>query len=232
MFSPPQSGPSPPSPGEPTDLHAECMRNAEWVLRHIDTVKYIVDTMKELGRDFGPQNVKCVSNANGTGGGEAEAGYMWRDSARGVKKGDIVLDETRLTTASEVERSLRHELIHAFDDLRGYVDPTNCYHQACSEIRAARLSGDCFFMQELKRGNMDPLSSGRKCVVRRAALAVEQNPLCRGFGARAVEVVLPRCYGDYEPFTAPLYKMGSYDPNFKPEPLEFPTAAETPSNKK
>jgi inner membrane protease ATP23 len=109
-----------------------------------------------------------------------------------------------------VERALRHELVHAYDDTRGHVEPTNCYHHACSEVRAARLSGDCLVQQEARRGNVGNLvSGGRDCVLRRAALAVEQNPMCKGFGGRAVDVVFGRCYVDYEPFVAPIYTMGS-----------------------
>ena len=42
--------------------------------------------------------------------------------------------------------------VHAFDDCRAKVDWSNCVHHACSEIRAANLSGDCSFMQEMMRG--------------------------------------------------------------------------------
>jgi inner membrane protease ATP23 len=39
--------------------------------------------------------------------------------------------------------TLTHELVHAYDHCRAYVDWTNCVHHACSEVRAANLSGDC-----------------------------------------------------------------------------------------
>lgn len=109
-----------------------------------------------------------------------------------------------------VERNLRHELIHAFDDARGYIESADCTHQACSEIRAARLSGDCFAGEEIKKGRFDMLQGGLRCVKRRATTAVEMNPVCRGFSERAVETVFQRCYSDYEPFAAPVYAMGSY----------------------
>ncbi|CCW66989.1 unnamed protein product [Phytomonas sp. Hart1] len=109
-----------------------------------------------------------------------------------------------------VERNLRHELIHAFDDVRGHIDSADCFHQACSEVRAARLSGDCFVGEELKRGRFDYFEGGLKCVQRRATMALETNPICRGFSKRAVDTVFQRCYSDYEPFAAPVYTMGSY----------------------
>ena len=116
--------------------------------------------------------------------------------------------EDLLREKEDVERAMRHELVHAYDDARGEIEPTNCYHHACSEVRAARLSGDCFIGEELKRGRVGTVS-GRDCVMRRATLAVENSPLCRGFGARSVEVVMPRCYRDFEPFVAPPYVMGN-----------------------
>lgn len=111
---------------------------------------------------------------------------------------------------AQTERNIRHELLHAFDDARGYIDPSNCMHQACSEIRAARLSGDCFAAEEMKRGRWNYFSGGQQCVRRRARMAVEMNPLCRGFGDRAVDTVFRSCYSDYEPFAAPIYALGSY----------------------
>ncbi|EPY22827.1 hypothetical protein STCU_00057 [Strigomonas culicis] len=111
---------------------------------------------------------------------------------------------------SFVERNLRHELVHAFDDSRGKIEPLDCMHQACSEIRAARLSGDCFVWEELQKRRFDFGRGGLACVQRRARTALETNPLCRDFSERAIENVFDKCYSDYEPFAAPIYGMGSY----------------------
>lgn len=44
----------------------------------------------------------------------------------------------------EINQALTHELVHAYDHCRaGNLDWTNCQHHACSEIRAAALSGKC-----------------------------------------------------------------------------------------
>lgn len=41
---------------------------------------------------------------------------------------------------------MRHEMIHAYDHCRAKdLDWNSCRHHACSEIRAAVLSGDCTF---------------------------------------------------------------------------------------
>ncbi|KAH9581913.1 Peptidase M76 [Trypanosoma melophagium] len=174
-------------------------------------------------------NININSESSAFSNERVSAGYMWQRAREDCEKGDILLIEENMiagaarkstTQSSElqpskhtldtVERNLRHELIHAFDDARGVIEPADCTHQACSEIRAARLSGDCFVGQELRRGRLDPLRSGMLCVRRRAAMALETNPVCRGFSDRAVERVFRRCYSDYEPFAAPIYAMGSY----------------------
>jgi len=47
-----------------------------------------------------------------------------------------------------VNELLTHELIHSYDDCRAHVDWNNLQHVACSEVRAATLSGECFFSME------------------------------------------------------------------------------------
>ena len=47
-----------------------------------------------------------------------------------------------------------HETIHAYDHCRAKVNWSSCHHHACSEIRAANLSGDCRIVNELARGNL------------------------------------------------------------------------------
>lgn len=44
--------------------------------------------------------------------------------------------------------TLTHELIHTLDYCRAELDWTNIHHLACTEIRAANLSGECFFWKE------------------------------------------------------------------------------------
>eukprot|EP00759_Apiculatamorpha_spiralis_P040451 PhF_6_TR39016/c0_g1_i2/m.58393/K18156/ATP23, XRCC6BP1; mitochondrial inner membrane protease ATP23 len=125
-----------------------------------------------------------------------------------AKKGEIVLHYDQLGTEVDIERALRHELIHAYDDTRAEIEPANCYHHACSEIRAARLSGECLYSQEYKRGGYYPGSAGMQCVRRRASLSVRENPYCRGMEEKSVDKVFEKCYRDYEPFVAPLMMMG------------------------
>jgi len=63
----------------------------------------------------------------------------------------VVLCENHSLSQSDVNDVVTHELIHAYDHCRAKVDWDDCVHHACSEIRAANLSGDCFFGKEVRR---------------------------------------------------------------------------------
>lgn len=68
---------------------------------------------------------------------------------------------------SKVPNTLTHEYVHAFDHARAHIDWLNLTQHACTEIRAATLSGDCNFGRELDRANIHPLKiggAGERCV--------------------------------------------------------------------
>eukprot|EP00758_Cryptobia_borreli_P010050 Tbor_TRINITY_DN5529_c1_g6::TRINITY_DN5529_c1_g6_i1::g.12947::m.12947/K18156/ATP23, XRCC6BP1; mitochondrial inner membrane protease ATP23 len=193
-----------------------CDKYVEEALK-IDTVQYLISSVHNLrqrtpvgtptGQSFDSSNIKCCSSLKDY---NANAGYMWSNTLLG-RKGDIVLDSMKVNSVVDAERFLKHELVHAFDDARGVVDPSDCFHNACSEIRAARLSGDCAISKEFMGGNIDIMSSGLRCVHKRATMAVENNPICRGFGDRAVEKMMPKCFSDYQPFVAPINFVGNFN---------------------
>jgi inner membrane protease ATP23 len=54
----------------------------------------------------------------------------------------VVICHNHLSTQMEIEQALTHELIHAYDHCRAKnMDWMDCRQHACSEIRAASLSG-------------------------------------------------------------------------------------------
>ena len=78
--------------------------------------------------------------------------------------GRIEICEEAIQSVSHVEDTLSHELIHAYDHCRiEWQEDSNLLcigivfvdlrHLACSEIRAANLSGDCKWSREFMRGN-------------------------------------------------------------------------------
>lgn len=115
----------------------------------------------------------------------------------------ILICHNHLASYEEVSTAMTHELIHAFDHCRARdLDWTRCRHHACSEIRAAGLSGDCDWKNELARGNLSLRAQYQACIKRRAELSVAMNPHCGGkLGAKmAVEKAFDECYPDTAPF--------------------------------
>ena len=110
----------------------------------------------------------------------------------------------------EATRTLTHELIHAFDNCRVKLEENNCGHIACTEVRAANLSGDCDFLVEAGRAPVQLLSGGlggaqQRCVRRRAELSLSMHPHCNknpGDVDRTVASVWSPCYSDAAPFSS------------------------------
>lgn len=94
-----------------------------------------------------------------------------------------------------------HELIHSFDHCRAKIDFTNVYHHACTEIRAANLSGECSFKRELKRGSFAISNNQNRCVRRRAIFSVLGSAFVQTpeQAQEAVDSVFDRCIRDVQP---------------------------------
>jgi len=68
----------------------------------------------------------------------------------------IILCENKITPYKFFYRDIViHELVHAFDDCRSKINTRNCLQHACTEIRASRLSGECKFLKEALRLNIN-----------------------------------------------------------------------------
>lgn len=115
----------------------------------------------------------------------------------------IVLCENRLYTKKMAENTIAHEMIHMFDDHRFEVDWNNLRHQACSEIRASSMSGECRWTKELRFGNIKTFRKHhQECVKRRATISVQGNPNCKSKeqAEAIVEEVFNSCFNDFRPF--------------------------------
>ncbi|KAI8907664.1 hypothetical protein PhCBS80983_g02833 [Powellomyces hirtus] len=116
----------------------------------------------------------------------------------------IQICANHMTAKEHLERSLTHELVHAYDYCTADIKYDNMRHHACTEIRAASLSGDCRFEREVIRGNLgNVVKMFERCVKRRAAISIEHNPQCRGpeHAKEVVEEVYRHCINDTAPFT-------------------------------
>lgn len=115
----------------------------------------------------------------------------------------VVICHNHLASQAEVDNALTHELIHAYDHCRAKnLDWYDLQHHACSEIRAASLSGDCDWRMEVARGNFGLRGQHQACVRRRAELSVAMNANCESpaQAAQAVDAVFERCFRDTAPF--------------------------------
>ncbi|KAL7747274.1 Mitochondrial inner membrane protease atp23 [Sorochytrium milnesiophthora] len=164
------------------------------LMRHSPIVRFMLQHLEAAGCPFTRRNMICQPcDATRSGGFAPEYG--------------VVLCENRFISKSHMEDTLTHELIHALDHCRAKLDWSNCRHHACTEIRAASLSGDCRWTNELLRGNWKVTKQHQACVKRRAVLSLKDNPACSapGVAEDAVAEVWDKCFGDKFPFDE-IYK--------------------------
>tara|TARA_B110000208_G_scaffold131839_1_gene159732 strand:+ start:108 stop:644 length:537 start_codon:yes stop_codon:yes gene_type:complete len=164
-------------------------------------VAVLLAALAELKCEFTADRIRLVECGPGLGNG----GFA-------PTTNDVVLCRNHLRHQQLLNDTLVHELVHAYDhcrQLRGKpLDPRDCAQSACTEIRAAALSGDCGWKQELLRGQLrnsfvgSGAGGARRCARRRATLSVSLNPHCGGArGAQsAVDGVFEECLRDRAPF--------------------------------
>uniref|UniRef100_A0A3B4XLS9 Mitochondrial inner membrane protease ATP23 n=1 Tax=Seriola lalandi dorsalis TaxID=1841481 RepID=A0A3B4XLS9_SERLL len=114
----------------------------------------------------------------------------------------IVLCQNNIHQQSHMNRVVTHELIHAFDHCRAHVDWFNNFrHLACSEIRAANLSGDCAFSNEVARFNFGVKQHHQECVRGRALRSIlAVRKISREEAEKIVDEVFDTCFNDHAPF--------------------------------
>lgn len=95
-------------------------------------------------------------------------------------------------------------MVHAHDWARWHVDTANMKHQACTEIRASALSGECRFTREFfGRAQYRVTGQFQDCVRRRATLSLMARPQINGDREKAETVVADvwdSCFPDTRPF--------------------------------
>ncbi|XP_060100947.1 mitochondrial inner membrane protease ATP23 homolog [Heteronotia binoei] len=114
----------------------------------------------------------------------------------------IVLCQNNIRQQSHMNRVVTHELIHAFDHCRAHVDWfNNIRHLACSEIRAANLSGDCSLVNEMARFKFGLKQHRQTCVRDRAVRSILAiRKVNKERAENAVDEVFDSCFNDHEPF--------------------------------
>ncbi|KAI9359548.1 peptidase M76 [Zopfochytrium polystomum] len=152
-------------------------------------VKFMIDNLERVRCPFRKELLQCVPcDAVRSGGFSPGMG--------------VVLCQNRFTSRQHMEDTLTHELIHAYDFCTTKINFNNCEQHACTEIRAANLSGECKFTREVGRGYFALAKHHQVCVRRRAILSLKQNPSCAGpnVAEDAVRAVWNSCFRDTAPF--------------------------------
>ncbi|KAJ1514559.1 Mitochondrial inner membrane protease atp23 [Coelomomyces lativittatus] len=171
-------------------LHFQCEKWKQSLIQSDSKVILLMKALASNGCAFDPdKHIQCITCSKDISGGFSE-------------DFGIALCENQFISKSHLGETLVHELIHAYDHCHFQYDWKNCLHYACTEIRAANLSGDCSFIRELQRGYSNFKSQHQKCVERRAILATSQNPYCSQVAESAVKEVFQSCFNDERPFTS------------------------------
>lgn len=200
---------------------SKCMRLAEYARTNSPRVSHLLKKISAAGCTLGsPEPIVCED----VFGGARVAGAY--DHSRRLVVMNPSTPESFMNQG-EWTRAVAHELVHAYDSCRAKVDPDDCRHVACTEVRAANLSGDCDFGPELGRvGPARLFLSGlaahqQACVRRRAQLSLSMHPKCisqptavsnrqdqsRSGGGddetvvKTVASVFDACYSDWAPFS-------------------------------
>jgi mitochondrial inner membrane protease ATP23 len=172
-----------------------CEEWRDWNFKYSPTVRFMRDQINTVGPDLTPEHVKCMRCPFDRKGG-FNLGH------------GILLCANHLTSRKRLEDTLAHEMVHAYDYLRWDVDTKDLKHQACTEIRASTLSGECRLLEEwLHRKQFsltgkDGMGQFQECVRRRAVLSVMGRRECTGkeHAESVVKEVWGSCFADTRPF--------------------------------
>jgi inner membrane protease ATP23 len=172
-----------------------CEQWRDWNFAYSPTVRFMREQISTVGPELKPENVHCMRCPfDRKGGFEQSFG--------------ILLCANHLTTRKRLEDTLAHEMVHAYDYSRFKVDPKDLRHQACTEIRASMLSGECRLMEEwLHRKQFtltgkDGMGQFQECVRRRAVISVLAKRECKSEeqAQHVVREVWGSCFKDTRPF--------------------------------
>ncbi|XP_054655983.1 mitochondrial inner membrane protease ATP23 homolog isoform X2 [Dunckerocampus dactyliophorus] len=153
--------------------------------------KLLLSAMKNSGCKVRPDRHFSCEDCDGTVSGGFDAATS-----------QIVLCQNNIHKQSHMNRVVTHELIHAFDHCRAHVDWFNNFrHLACSEIRAANLSGDCSFSNEMSRFHFGMKQHHQECVRSRALRSIlAVRKISQEEAEKIVDEVFDTCFNDHAPF--------------------------------
>ncbi|XP_028255051.1 mitochondrial inner membrane protease ATP23 homolog isoform X1 [Parambassis ranga] len=169
----------------------KCQAMLHFAMETSPYAKLLLGAMKNSGcKVFKERHFSC-EDCSGTVSGGFDAASS-----------QIVLCQNNIHQQSHMNRVVTHELIHSFDHCRAHVDWfNNLRHLACSEIRAANLSGDCSFINEVSRLNFGLKEHHQECVRGRALRSIlAVRKISREEAEKIVDEVFDSCFNDHAPF--------------------------------
>ncbi|XP_050180814.1 mitochondrial inner membrane protease ATP23 homolog isoform X1 [Myiozetetes cayanensis] len=172
-------------------FHNRCQVMLRMTLETNPYAQLLLEAMKQSGCTvFNDRHFSC-ENCDGCVSGGFDAATS-----------QIVLCQNNIRQQSHMNRVVTHELIHAFDHCRAHVDWfKNVKHLACSEIRAANLSGDCTLINEIARFKFGLKRHHQTCVRDRAVRSIlAVRKVSKETAEKAVDEVFDACFNDLEPF--------------------------------
>ncbi|KAI8393529.1 metalloprotease ATP23 [Radiomyces spectabilis] len=170
----------------------QCKQCELWkdnLLKNSPSVRFMVDNLQKVGKEMTRDSFQCFPcDESRAGGFSPEEG--------------VLLCANHFNSKTHQETTMVHEMVHMWDHHKFKVDWGNLRHHACSEVRAASLSGDCNWSREIQRGFYTFTKQHQACVKRRAILSVAENPNCKNMeeAERAVNSVFDSCFADTRPF--------------------------------
>ncbi|KAF9694179.1 hypothetical protein EKO04_007941 [Ascochyta lentis] len=167
-----------------------CESNKTYLLQYSPIIRFLTNEVDKLGGDLNEKNILCRMCTNEQSGGFS------------LDYG-ILLCANKFRNRGHQEDTMAHEMVHAWDHLKWKVEANNLRHQACLEIRASTLSGECRFAREFFTRNQWSITEQlQACVRRRAELSMMQRPQIRdqAHAKKVVNEVWESCFNDTRPF--------------------------------
>ncbi|XP_018417091.1 PREDICTED: mitochondrial inner membrane protease ATP23 homolog [Nanorana parkeri] len=187
-------------------LKFRCQNRLKLALAENPQIKILLNAMGQAGcTAYMDRHFTCEDCDEKVGGGF--------DSATS----EIVLCQNTITDQKQMNRVVTHELIHAYDHCRAHVDfSSNLQHLACSEIRAASLSGDCSLTNEMLRLKFGIKGHHKTCVRDRAVKSIlATRKVSQEAAEKTVDEVFNSCFNDQEPFGRIPYNKASAHMSYK-----------------
>ncbi|KAI2639705.1 peptidase M76 family-domain-containing protein [Hypomontagnella submonticulosa] len=179
-----------------------CEEFRDWAFTHSPTVRFLREKVEALNGTLDKENVVCRRCPARL----TEDGQVHRSSGGFSPGHGILICANEVRDRNHLEDTLAHEMVHAWDHLRWKVDwmgDKDLKHAACTEIRAAMLSGECRWTREAwTRGNWTLTQQFQDCVRRRAVQSVLARPRCKDDvqAVKVVNQVWDSCFSDTRPF--------------------------------